>query len=98
MAYHEVNGADDGIKALIDSSATGTEIVKVSGAFGGATVSIGYRGYTDTFVTYTKCDGLPAEYTVAFEVAINCGIAENLSLQVTGSTGATAIQMLVRSI
>jgi hypothetical protein len=98
MAYLEVNGASDGVKTLIESSATGHEIVKVSGEFGGATVAIGYRDYYETFVGYTLCDGLPAEYTAAIEVQVDCGIAEDLSLNITGSSGSTALRLLVRSI
>jgi hypothetical protein len=98
MAYLEVNGADDGVKTLIDESESGSEILKVSGDFGGATVAIGYLDYNDSFVGYTKCDGLPAEYTVAFETEVRCGLREDLSLNVTGTTGSTALQLSSRGI
>lgn len=98
MAHLEVSGVDDGVKTLINESETGNEIVKVSGDFGGATVSLGYLDYNGTFVGYTKCDGLPAEYTVGFETSVSCGLREDLSFNITGSTGSTEILLSVRSI
>jgi hypothetical protein len=98
MAYLEVTGADDGVKTLVSNSLSGSEIVKVTGEFGGATIEIGYLDHSETFVVYTKCDGLPAAYTAGFEVEIRCGKAEDLSLNVSSSTGSTALQLLARSI
>ena len=75
------NITNNGVFAF-GSSPSGTESLRVNGDFGGGSVTVGYM-VGEVFQPYAEGSG---PFAAPFEMAVDCGKAVKVALEVTGAT------------